>query len=158
MPEPCGTDLKPACLQTCCWSPLPAHVPIPNMVKREAKADHRSDECEATLQGVESAQHEVQSLWRATLVFRVHILLHEAAHVLLRLPGRSLPVAELYLRLPVDVTGFMQRPMIWLSDVLELYLDDFDLIQIDGRLTVTYLHSFMVEQFARSTTSKLIRL
>eukprot|EP00929_Paragymnodinium_shiwhaense_P068123 TRINITY_DN34239_c0_g1_i1.p1 TRINITY_DN34239_c0_g1~~TRINITY_DN34239_c0_g1_i1.p1 ORF type:complete len:175 (+),score=39.44 TRINITY_DN34239_c0_g1_i1:78-602(+) len=134
------------------WSPSPADVPMPRFqVAVQADKEARP--------WMSSSDHQLLKASKAALVASVKTLVKAAARVLLQVvPARALLLAELYLRLSTDVTAFMENPRIWLSDVLEMYPDDFDLKQVDGTWTVTYLHSHIPKSFFVSPVSKLVSL
>eukprot|EP00929_Paragymnodinium_shiwhaense_P106193 TRINITY_DN71390_c0_g1_i2.p1 TRINITY_DN71390_c0_g1~~TRINITY_DN71390_c0_g1_i2.p1 ORF type:complete len:167 (-),score=32.56 TRINITY_DN71390_c0_g1_i2:383-883(-) len=132
-------------------SPCPADVPMPKfqVTGRAGKPDN---------EWVSNKDPQLLKDYKAALVANVQTLLHAAAKVLLQVPARTLPVAELYLDLSLEVTAFMESPRIWLSDVVELFLDDFDTKQVHGKFFVTYLHAYIPEGFSMSTESKLVSL
>eukprot|EP00929_Paragymnodinium_shiwhaense_P018773 TRINITY_DN13007_c0_g1_i1.p2 TRINITY_DN13007_c0_g1~~TRINITY_DN13007_c0_g1_i1.p2 ORF type:complete len:186 (-),score=30.22 TRINITY_DN13007_c0_g1_i1:344-901(-) len=141
-------DLRGAALRLSS-PPAPASVPMPNFCT--------SVKCPCLWRStVATKQRSPQA--KKALRQAVQALLSEAAQVLLKVPQRSLAVAELYLSLPSHSTAFMHKQTIWLSDVLECYLNDFDTFHDNGRLMVTYLHPTVPACFRISLVSRLVSL
>eukprot|EP00929_Paragymnodinium_shiwhaense_P044985 TRINITY_DN23040_c0_g1_i1.p1 TRINITY_DN23040_c0_g1~~TRINITY_DN23040_c0_g1_i1.p1 ORF type:complete len:187 (-),score=16.45 TRINITY_DN23040_c0_g1_i1:458-1018(-) len=153
-------------------SPPPEHIPLPSFLDgeksygqsysnwQEKSYGQSYGNCDSPAWRPMPSQVGCQWSWQETQALKqaVRSLVREAAQVLLQVPDRSLPLAELYLLLGVDVTGFMHEHGLWLSDVFECYLDHFDCKPLAGRLTVTYFHSAIPTHFVTSQISRLVSL